>query len=60
MVLIEHPLGRRRLQRPELKSAVRVALDDELHEPVAQVADTIKQDQLVSWRRVLSGLRGFF
>jgi hypothetical protein len=49
-VLIQHPARRRRLERGKLKSAVRVALDDELHEPVAQVADAIKQDQWVSWQ----------
>ena len=36
-------LRRRRLQRTEPKSPGRIAGDDEIHEPVAEVADAVKQ-----------------
>ncbi len=46
----QDPARRVGLQRRKLEPAGWVTLDDELDEPVAQVADAIEQDQLVSWQ----------
>jgi hypothetical protein len=41
----EQPLRRVGLQRAELKPRRRIALDDELDQPVAQAADAVEQDR---------------